>query len=211
MESFRNQFMSPSDAIYVFDENIQYVITQQLTSMCDSIFGKGFVTRDQIKEIKSIFKEDLYKFQLPNPEIQIDSKNLEPNLVLNEHGFSSMKYKLDDLTSSSPLSLDLNNLLTEDCMSRILELSTNGYKITFNIDATCKEVKKDGIYTVSDKSVKSVKMDSPYHKYIGDCMIGISILVKNHEGKNEYYFKKIYRPCSHYTQIQYADNEVTYL
>lgn len=208
MEDFRKEFLQPSDAIYIFKNNIQYALTRELTSFCDSIFGEGFVNQDFTEEITSKFGETLNKYAQPNREIQIDSENIEQKLTINENGYSSLKFSTDDLTSSSPLTITASNLLTQDCLTPEFDFDINGYEITFIIDATIKEVKRDGIYTVSNRSKTT---SSPYHKYKGDCIIGITIQAINQYGKTEYYCRELIKKCDQYTQMQYTNSEVTYL
>lgn len=208
IEDFSNDFLQPSDAIYVFESNIHNAITLELTALCDSIFGEGFVGQEIIEEIKSTLQEKSVRYSQPNPEIQIDSKNIEQDVTLNENGYSSLKYKEDDLTYSSPLKLKASNLLTHDCISSDFDFSIGGYEVTFSFDATVKEVKKDGIYTVSENSEK---IGSPYHKYNGNCVVGITIEAKDQDGKTEYYTRRIIENSNHYTQMQYVNSEVTYL
>lgn len=204
----KDQLRSPSDAIFIFKDNIYSSITKSLISLCDSIFGKGFVDEEDFSVFKSTIMTDAHRFDHSDPITTIDSKDLTHQLLVNKDGWYSLKYKPDDLSSDSPLKLSSNHIITQESTSNDLEIDVNGYNIQFFMDIYLnRELTKDGIYTVCDKHKKS---ESPYFKYNGKCQISISMIATDSDGKTEYYVHEINRPCDHYTQMHYTNQEVTY-
>jgi hypothetical protein len=208
IETSQDKLSSPSDAIYVFKENIQNCIKQNISLLCDSVFGKGFVSGGVITELQSNILKDINRFDYKYQEVTIDSKDLTNLLSENENGRSSLKYKLEDLSSNSPLKLSSNNVLTHTSTNADLELDINGYNLKFFIEIYMdKELEKDGVYTVSDPTKKG---NSPYFKYKGNCQIKITLNATDLQGKTEYYTRNVNSKCDHYTQMQYTNHEVTY-
>lgn len=193
----------PSDGIYIFKEDIHATLTNRLIQFSDSVLGTGFIEPSDLSDIQEKIYAESHKFQYPNPDITIDTKNVLPQLVENKGGWSSLEYRESDLNTSSPRHFQSNNVLTWDALQTTLEIENDRFEveITTNI---CMDtlITKKGIYTINYVSEKSLV---PSYKYHGKFYIDIKLeILDNNNGKTEYYITRIPKFCYHYTAMQYS-------
>lgn len=196
----------PSDAIYIFKENIHKVISDRLISLCDSILGSGFVNMYDIGQVQANLDAETARFKQPNPEITIDSKNVQIDLRMNENGYSSLEYRDGDLHSSSPLQFKLDKILTLAAINKGFAIEESGYKIEITTRICMNTLlTRKGIYTIS-RLKQNDKI--PNYKYFGKALIKIALQITNiNSGKTEYYFTEINSFCDHYTASQYLPSD----